>query len=92
MYLRDTFKQANMSLGGYFNLFSQKKYKSHMEEASLIDAVKRNVRYSTQSSAINWRKPDGSKAKTFHDHVQHTCGQRQIGIFVVKTPATSPNR
>ena len=69
-YLRDTLKQGSMSFDEYFNLFSQKKDKSHMEEASLIDAMKRNVSYSTQSSALNWRKSDGSKAKTFHDHVQ----------------------
>lgn len=59
-----------MSFEEYFNLFSQKKDKSRMEEASFIDAMKRNVSYSTQSSALNWRKPDSSKAKTFDDHVQ----------------------
>ena len=59
-----------MSFDENFNLFSQKKDKSHMEEASVIDAMKRNLSYSTQSSALNWRKLDGSKAKTFHAHVQ----------------------
>ena len=41
-----------------------------MEEAFFIDAMKRNICYSIQFSALNWRKSDGTKAKTFHDHVQ----------------------
>ena len=45
-YLCDTLKQGNMSFDEYFNLFSQKKDKSYMEEASLINAMKRNVSYS----------------------------------------------
>lgn len=41
-----------------------------MEKTSLIDAMKRNISYFTQSLALNWRKLDGSKVKTFHNHVQ----------------------
>lgn len=59
-----------MSFEEYFNLFSQKKNKSHIEETSLIDATKRKFSYATQSSALNWHKPDGSKAKIFDNHVQ----------------------
>ena len=70
IYLRDTLKQGSMSFEEYYNLFAQKKEKSRMEDASLIDAMKRNVNYATQTSALNWRKRDGSDPVTFHDHVE----------------------
>lgn len=41
-----------------------------MEDASLIDAMKRNVNYGTQTSALNSQKRDGSGPVTFHDHVE----------------------
>lgn len=53
IYLCDILKQESMSFDEYFKLFSQKKDKSHMEEASFIDAMKRNVSYSTQFSSLN---------------------------------------
>ncbi len=59
-----------MSIEEYFNLFSQKKNKSHIEEVFLIDAMKKNVSYSTQSSALNWRKLDSLKASIFYNHIQ----------------------
>lgn len=69
IYLRDTLKQGSMSFDEYFNLFIQKKERSGMEDASLIDAMKTNVNYSTQAAAIAWRKADGSLPTTFQDHV-----------------------
>ena len=69
LYLRDTLKQGSMSFDEYYNLFIQKKERSCMEEASLIDAMKTNVNYATQAAAIAWRKPDGSFPSTFQDHV-----------------------
>lgn len=69
-YLRDTLKQDNISFKEYFNLFSQKKDKSCMEKATLIDTMMRNICYFIQFFAINWRKSDSSKAKTFDSHVQ----------------------
>lgn len=69
-YLRDTLKQGTMNFEEYYNLFSQKKERSGMEDASLIDAMRSNVNYATQAAAISWRKSDGSKPVTFLDHVQ----------------------
>lgn len=69
LYLRDTLKQGSMSFDEYYNLFVQKKNRSNMEEASLIDAMKTNVNYATQAAAIAWRKPDGSLPSSFQDHV-----------------------
>ena len=59
-----------MSFDEYINLFSQRKDKSHMEKVSLIDVIKKNVSYSTQSLTFNWRKLDGSKVKSFYNHIQ----------------------
>lgn len=58
-----------MSFEENFNLFSQKKDKSYREKASFIAAMKKNVSYAIQSSALNWRKLDSSKARRFDDHV-----------------------
>ena len=69
IYLRDTLKQGNMSFDEYYNFFVQKKERSGMEDASLIDAMKTNVNYSTQAAAIAWRKADGTLPTTFQDHV-----------------------
>lgn len=69
LYLRDTLKQGSLSFDEYYNLFIQRKERSCMEEASLIDAMKTNVNYATQAAAIAWRKPDGSLPSTFQDHV-----------------------
>ena len=69
-YLRDTLKQGTLSFEEYYNLFTQKKERSGMEDASLIDAMRSNVNYATQAAAISWRKTDGSRPVTFDDHVQ----------------------
>lgn len=42
-----------MSFDEYYNLFSQKKKHSHIEDASLIDVMKTNVNYSVQAAAIS---------------------------------------
>ena len=47
-YLRDTLKQGSGSFMEYYQLFCQKKDRSGMEEASLIDCFKRNVSYAVQ--------------------------------------------
>lgn len=70
IYLRDTLKQGSMSFEEYYNLFARKKEKSWMEDASFIDAMKRNVNYATQTSALNWQKVNGSDPVTFHNHVE----------------------
>ena len=42
-----------------------------MEDASLVDTLKRNVNYQTQLSAISWRTPIGNrKPSTFKKYVQ----------------------
>lgn len=59
-----------MSFAEYYNLFYQKKERSLMEEASLIDCMKRNVNYSTQVAAMAWRTSDGKRPSTFKEYVQ----------------------
>lgn len=63
-------KQGSMSFEEYYNLFAQKEEKSWMEYASFIDAMKRNINYATQTSALNWQKINGSDPVTFHNHVE----------------------
>lgn len=53
VYLRDTLKQDSMSFDEHYSLFSQKKERSHMEDASLIDAMKININYLVQAAAIS---------------------------------------
>jgi len=59
-----------MSFAEYYNLFYQKKECSQMEDASLIDCMKRNVSYSTQVAAMSWRTSDGKRPSTFQQWVQ----------------------
>jgi len=47
-YLRETLKQDSMSFVEYYLLFCQKKDRFALEDASLIDCMKRNVSYITQ--------------------------------------------
>ena len=47
-YLRETLKQDSLSFTEYYNFFYQKKKRSLMKNASLIDYIKRNVNYFTQ--------------------------------------------
>ena len=69
-YLRDTLKQGNLTFEEYYNLFSQKKERSKMEDASLIDAMKANINYSTQTAAIHYRVPGTNQEPvTFDEHV-----------------------
>ena len=46
-YLCNTHKQGSMSFAEYYHLFSQKKEHSWIDNASLIDCLKRNVNYIT---------------------------------------------
>ena len=48
LYFRETLKQDSMSFVEYYNLFYQKKERSKMKNASLINCMKRNVNYFTQ--------------------------------------------
>lgn len=59
-----------MSFEEYYNFFAQKKKKSRMKDASLIDAIKKNVNYATQTLALNWQKRNSSDLITFHNHVE----------------------
>ena len=68
-YLWNTLKQGSMSFVKYYQLFCQKKDRSGMKEASLIDCFKRNVTYTVQQQLISYRNPDGTKPITFQDHV-----------------------
>ena len=69
-YLRDTLKQGNLTFEEYYNLFSQKKERSRMEDASLIDAMKANINYTTQTAAIHYRIPGTNQEPvTFDEHV-----------------------
>ena len=68
-YLRDTLKQGSNTFAEYYQSFCQKKDRSGMEDASLIDCFKRNVTYSTQLAALNWRNSEGKKPSTFQEYV-----------------------
>ena len=67
-YLRDTLKQGSMPFDEYWNLFCQKKERSRMDESSLIDCLKRNVSYSTQTAAWSWRTSLGQRPSTLLEH------------------------
>jgi len=69
-YLRETLKQGSMSFAEYYLLFCQKKDRSALEDASLIDCMKRNVSYITQLTAFFWRTIEGKKPSTFPEYVQ----------------------
>ena len=69
-YLRDTLKQGTMTFAEYYQLFCQKKDRSCMEEASLIDCLKRNVNYATQLATFSWRTINGKRPCTFQEWVQ----------------------
>lgn len=70
IYLRDILKWDSMSFEEYYNFFAQEKEKSQIENISLIDAMKRNVNYSTQTSVLNWQKRDGLGPVILHDHIE----------------------
>ncbi len=53
-YLRETFKQDFMSFVEYYLLFCQKKDCFALEDASLINCMKRNVSYITQLIIFFW--------------------------------------
>ena len=59
-----------MSFEEYYNFFAQKNKKSRMEDTSLIDAMKRNINYAIQTSALNWQKHDSSDPIPFHNHLE----------------------
>lgn len=69
IYLRETLKQGSGSFDEYYNLFYQKKERSQMENASLVDCMKRNVNYSTQVAAMSWRTKTGHRPTTFDEWV-----------------------
>ena len=69
-YLCDTHKQGSMSFAKYYHLFSQKKECSWMNNASLIDCLKRNVNYATQLTAFSWQGSDGKWPSIFYEYVQ----------------------
>ena len=70
IYLREALKQEKLLFDEYYNLFLQKKERSQMEDASLVDALQRNVNYNTQLSAMSWRTPEGQEPSTFNEWVQ----------------------
>ncbi|KAI4085795.1 MAG: hypothetical protein L6R37_008469, partial [Teloschistes peruensis] len=57
-YTRDTHKQGSTSFAEYYHLFCQKKERSRMDDASLVDCLKRNVNYATQLAAFSWRNSE----------------------------------
>ena len=93
-YLRETLKQGSMSFEEYYNLFSQKKDRSRMEDASLIEAMKTNVNYSTHSAALMYRVPGTNRQPiTFDEHVtmwlETDRGLRQIRHLAPKSSNTT---
>ena len=69
-YLRETLKQGTLSFEEYYNLFAQKKDRSKMEDASLIDAMKSNINYVIQAAAVHYRVPGTNlEPVTFDQHV-----------------------
>ena len=95
-YLRETLKQGSLSFEEYNTLFSQKKDRSRMEDASLIDAMKANINYSVQTAAVHYRVPGTNlEPITFDEHVAMWLSTdrkiRQIRHLAPKatTPATS---
>lgn len=69
-YLRDTLKQGPMPFHEYIHLFFQKKERSRMDDAALLDCLKRNVNYSVQEKAFTWRTKQGNRPVTFDEHVE----------------------
>ena len=69
-YLHNTNKQGSMSFAKYYHLFSQKKECSQMDNASLVDCLKRNVNYATQLAAFSWQGSDGKQPFIFYEYVQ----------------------
>ncbi len=59
LYFREILKQGSMSFAKYYNLFYQKKERSKMKDASLIDCMKRNVNYFTQVVVMSWQTSNG---------------------------------
>jgi hypothetical protein len=59
-----------MSFEKYYNLFSQKKNRFKMKNTSLIDAMKFNVSYFTQSVVLMYRVSEiNQRLITFDEHV-----------------------
>ena len=69
-YLRETLKQDSLSFAEYYNLFYQKKKRSLMKNASLIDCMKRNVNYFTQVIIMSWRTRNDHKSTIFQEYAQ----------------------
>ncbi len=69
-YLRETLKQGSMSFAEYYLLFCQKKDRFALEDASLIDCMKRNVSYITQLIVFFWRIIESKKLFIFSKYVQ----------------------
>jgi hypothetical protein len=69
-YLREILKQRSMSFEKYYNLFFQKKNRFKMKDASLIDAMKFNVSFFTQSVVLMYRVLKiNQRSITFDEHV-----------------------
>jgi hypothetical protein len=65
-----TLKQRSMNFEKYYNLFSQKKNRFKMKDASLIDAMKFNVSYFTQLAVLMYRVSKiNQRSITFDEHV-----------------------
>jgi hypothetical protein len=93
-YLRETLKQGSMSFEEYYNLFSQKKDRFKMEDASLIDVMKANINYFTQSAVLMYRvSGTNQRSITFEEHVimwlETDRGLRQIRHIAPKASTTS---
>ncbi len=69
-YLRKTLKQDSMSFVEYYLLFCQKKDCFALEDASLIDCMKRNVSYITQLIVFFWWIIENKKLFIFPKYIQ----------------------
>ena len=59
-----------MSFADYYHLFNQKKEYFQMNDAFLIDCLKRNINYATQFITFSWQTSEGKWPFIFYKHVQ----------------------
>ena len=59
-----------MNFADYYHLFNQKKEHSWINDAFLIDCLKRNINYSIQFAAFSWQISKDKWPFIFYEHVQ----------------------
>ena len=59
-----------MNFADYYHFFSQKKECSQMNDAFLIDCLKRNINYVIQFATFFWWTPEDKWPFIFYKYVQ----------------------